>query len=86
MDDISVFRRYFVASNLLSEILSGLMGSVTNSIMGGGQAPMSATEQTANFGQNPFIDTTYKEPSSQSESNTNQNSSNTNDNYQFPSG
>ena len=54
-----MFRRFFVASNLLSEIINGLMGGVANGIMGGGQsAPMSTGEQTANYGQNPFIDTT----------------------------
>ena len=57
------------------------MGGVANGIMGGGQsAPMSTGEQTANYGQNPFIDTTYTEPS------YNQNSSDSNDTYQFPSG
>ena len=77
-----MFRRFFVASNLLSEIINGLMGGIANGIMGGGQsAPMSTAEQTANYGQNPFIDTTYKEPSS-----LQQNESNSNDNYQFPSG
>ena len=77
-----MFRRFFVASNLLSEIINGLMGGVANGIMGGGQsAPTSTDNQTANYGQNPFIDTTYKEPSS-----LNQNSSDSNDTYQFPSG
>jgi len=77
MDDISVFRRFFVASSLLSEIINGLMGGMANGIMGGGQsAPMSPGDQTANYGQNPFIDTTYKEPPSQS---------NANDSYNFPS-
>ena len=77
MDDISVFRRFFVASNLLTEILSGLMGGVANSIMGGGQAPMSEVRQTAAYGSNPFIDSS---PPLQD-----QNSSNANDSYQFPS-
>jgi len=78
MDDVSVFRRFFVASSLLSEILSGLMGSVANGIMGGGEAPMSMADQTANFGKNPFVETTSNDSS-------NQNTPDTNDSYQFPS-
>ena len=58
------------------------MGGIANGIMGGGQpAPTSTAEQTATYGQNPFIDTTYKEPSS-----LKQNESDSNDSYQFPSG
>ena len=77
-----MFRRFFVASNLLSEIINGLMGGIAGGIMGGGdQASMPTGDQTANYGPNPFIDTTYKEPSSLS-----QNSSDSNDSYQFPSG
>ena len=76
-----MFRRFFVASNLLSEIINGLMSGVANGIMGGGEStPMSTDNQTATYGQNPFIDTTYKEPS------YNQNPSDSNDSYQFPSG
>ena len=81
MDDVSVFRRFFVASNLLSEIIQGLMGGMANGIMGGGQsAPISTADQTANYGPNPYIDTTYTAPS------YDQNSSDSNDAYQFPSG
>ena len=81
MDDVSVFRRFFVASNLLSEIIQGLMGGMANGILGGGdQAQMPTGDQTSNYGQNPFIDTTYTAPS------YNQNSSDSNDTYQFPSG
>ena len=57
------------------------MSGVANGIMGGGEStPMSTDNQTATYGQNPFIDTTYKEPS------YNQNPSDSNDSYQFPSG
>ena len=60
------------------------MGGIAGGIMGGGeQAQMPTGDQTANYGQNPFIDTTYAAPS------YNQNpsdSSDSNDTYQFPSG
>lgn len=78
MDDVSVFRRFFVASNLLSEIIQGLVGGVANGIMGGGQsAPMPTGDQTANYGPNPYIDTTYVQPSSYQDSPNN-------DTYNFP--
>ena len=85
MDDVSVFRRFFVASALLSEILGGLMNGMGNAMMGGGeQAPVSTAAQTATYGANPYVDTTYNSPSS-SESNSNQDSTN-NNMYNFPSG
>lgn len=82
MDDVAVFRRFFVASKLLAEIIQGLMGGMSNAIMGGGeQAPMTESQQTAAYGTNPYADVPKKESPQQ-----NDNPSTVNDVYNFPSG
>ena len=51
---------------------------MANGIMGGGQsAPMPTGDQTTNYGVNPYIDTTYAQPSSFQDTSDN-------DTYNFP--
>ena len=46
MDDTTVFRRFFVMSNILAEIISGLSGA--------GMASAQSPQNPASFGPAPF--------------------------------
>ena len=79
MDDISAFRRFFVISNLLTEVIGGMFGGM----MGGGEAGEGGVDtvyrpsQTERYGENPFTDPTMnREPPSKEE---------VNDIHNFPS-
>jgi len=70
MDDISVFRRFFVMSNLLTEIIGGLSG---------GTMPSSNVPEIAKYGDDPFSPQVNDQVQQNQEDNFNQT-------YGFPSG
>jgi hypothetical protein len=71
MDDISVFRRFFVMSNLLTEIIAGLSG---------GGMPSSGVSDKVNTGPDPF------NPKVQDQVQQNQENELLNQTYGFPTG
>ena len=70
MDDISVFRRFFVMSNLLTEIIGGLSG---------GMMPSSKAPEISNLGSDPFSPQVENQVQQNQEDNLNQT-------YGFPAG
>ena len=58
MDDTSVFRRFFVISNLIAEIMQSLGGAMGGGMMGGGEAPESGGKvgrtTAQKYGEDPF--------------------------------
>ena len=81
MDDISVFRRFFVVQNIISELISGITGR-----------PMDErqTIDTTRYGEDPFINNTEEElnnfqQSSNNMSNRNNTQTNSEELYGFPS-
>ena len=71
MDDISVFRRFFVMSNIVTEIIAGLAG---------GAMPSSNVSDKANMGPDPF------NPTVRDQVQQNQENELLNQTYGFPTG
>jgi hypothetical protein len=67
MDDISVFRRFFVMSNLMAEIIQGLAGGG----MGASSDPTQASTAVSH-GEDPFNADIQQRESQQQEDNFNQ--------------